>query len=140
MSKSVNKVILIGNVGKDPKIKKMSNGKDVANFSLATGESWKDKNTGEWKEKTEWHNIVVYSEPLIKFIQNYVSKGTKLYIEGSLETRSWDDSNNGKRYMTEVVLRPYRGEITMLDGKKDSNPQHDAPADDLSDIDDSIPF
>jgi len=119
---SVNKVILIGNVGKDPEIRHLGNSGDrVANFSLATSENWKDKTSGERKEKTEWHNIVVFNQGLVKLAEAYIKKGDKLYIEGQIETRSWDQDGT-KKYMTEIVLRPFRSEITMLGSKSDNAP------------------
>jgi len=126
---SVNKVILIGNVGKDPEIRMLGNSGDrVANFSLATSESWKDKGTGERKEKTEWHNIAVFNQGLVKLAERYIKKGDKLYIEGQLETRSWE-KEGVKKYMTEIVLRPFRSEITMLGSKSDNAPAtSNAPA------------
>ena len=117
MAGSVNKVILVGNVGNEPEIRTFQNGGRVANLSLATSENWKDKNTGERREKTEWHRVSVTNEGLIKVIENYVHKGSKLYIEGQLETRKWQDQNGQDKYSTEVVLRPYRGELTMLDSR-----------------------
>lgn len=117
MAGSVNKVILVGNVGNEPEIRTFQNGGRVANLSLATSESWKDKNTGERKDKTEWHRVSVTNEGLIKVIENYVKKGSKLYIEGQLETRKWQDQSGQDKYSTEVVLRPYRGELTMLDSR-----------------------
>ncbi len=118
MAGTINKVILVGNVGNEPEVKTMQSGDRVANLSVATSESWKDKATGERKERTEWHRVVVLNQNLVGVVENYVKKGSKLYIEGQLETRSWDDSQTGqKKYTTEVVLRPYRGEITMLDSK-----------------------
>lgn len=123
MAGSVNKVILVGNVGNEPEIRTFQNGGRVANLSLATSENWKDKNTGERKDKTEWHRISVTNEGLIKVIENYVHKGSKLYIEGQLETRKWQDQNGNDKYSTEVVLRPYRGELTMLDSRGQSQGQ-----------------
>ena len=117
MAGSVNKVILVGNVGNEPEIRTFQNGGRVANLSLATSENWKDKNTGERRDKTEWHRVSVTNEGLIKVIENYVHKGSKLYIEGQLETRKWQDANGQDKYSTEVVLRPYRGELTMLDSR-----------------------
>lgn len=117
MAGSVNKVILVGNVGNEPEIRTFQNGGRVANLSLATSESWKDKSTGEKKDRTEWHRISVTNEGLIKVIENYVHKGSKLYIEGQLETRKWQDQNGNDKYSTEVTLRPYRGELTMLDSR-----------------------
>ena len=117
MAGSVNKVILIGNVGNEPEIRSFQNGGRVANLSSATSERWNDRNTGEKKERTEWHRVSVTNEGLIKVIENYVHKGSKLYIEGQLETRKWQDQSGQDRYSTEVVLRPYRGELTMLDAR-----------------------
>ena len=116
MAGSVNKVILVGNLGNDPEIKTMQSGDRVANLSIATSESWKDKASGERKEKTEWHRVVVFDQNLIQLCENYIKKGSKIYIEGQLETRSWEQDGQ-KKYTTEVVLRQYRGEITMLDSK-----------------------
>ncbi len=117
MAGSVNKVILIGNLGKDPEIRSMQSGDKVASFSIATSENWKDKATGEKKEKTEWHRISCFNQGLVKVIENYVKKGSKVYIEGQLETRKWTDKDGQEKYSTEVVLRPFRGELTMLDSK-----------------------
>lgn len=117
MAGSVNKVILVGNVGNEPEIRSFQNGGRVANLSIATSERWNDKASGERKEKTEWHRVSVLNEGLIKVIENYVNKGSKLYIEGQLETRKWQDQSGQDRYSTEVVLRPYRGELTMLDNR-----------------------
>lgn len=119
MAGSVNKVILIGNVGKDPEVRQFQNGGQVASFSLATSETWKDKNTGERKEKTEWHNISILSEGLVRVVQSYVKKGSKLYIEGQLETRKWQDKEGNDRYTTEVVLRGFNGTLTMLDSRNE---------------------
>jgi single-strand DNA-binding protein len=121
MAYSINKVTLLGNVGKDPEIKTFQNGGKVAKFTLATSESWKDKTTGEKKTKTEWHNIVVQTEGLIGIIEKYVKKGAKLHVEGKLETRKWE-KDGVNHYTTEIVLHPYSGEIVLLDAK-------DAPAD-----------
>jgi len=117
MAGSVNKVILIGNLGKDPEIRSMQSGDKVASFSIATSENWKDKTTGEKKEKTEWHRISCFNQGLVKVIESYVKKGSKVYIEGQLETRKWTDKDGQEKYSTEVVLRPFRGELTMLDSK-----------------------
>ncbi len=117
MAGSINKVILVGNLGNDPEIRTMSNGGRVANLSLATSESWKDKMTGERKEKTEWHRVVVFNEGLVKVIESYLKKGSKLYIEGQIETRKWTDQSGQDKYTTEIVLKPYRGELTMLDNR-----------------------
>lgn len=117
MAGSVNKVILIGNLGQDPEVRSFSNGGQVANLSIATSESWKDKQTGERRERTEWHRVAIMSEPLVRVAQNYLKKGSKVYIEGQLETRKWQDKEGKDRYTTEVVLRPYRSELTMLDSR-----------------------
>jgi single-strand DNA-binding protein len=118
MSGSVNKVILIGNLGKDPEVRRMPSGDAVVNFSLATTESWRDKNTGERKDKTEWHDVVIFNENLGKVAENYLKKGSKVYIEGQLQTREWDDQQSGqKRRRTEIVLQRFRGELTLLDSR-----------------------
>ena len=117
MAGSVNKVILVGNVGQDPEVRQFQNGGQVASFSLATSETWKDKNTGERKEKTEWHRVSVFSEGLVRVVQNYIKKGSKLYIEGQLETRKWQDKDGQDRYTTEVVLRGFNSTLTMLDSR-----------------------
>lgn len=117
MAGSVNKVIIIGNLGNDPEIKSFSNGGKVANLSVATSESWKDKASGERKEKTQWHRVVVSSEGLVNVCEKYLKKGAKVYIEGQLETRKYTDKDGQEKYTTEVVLRPFRSELTMLDAK-----------------------
>lgn len=117
MAGSVNKVILIGNLGKDPEVRTFQSGDKVVNFSIATSETWKDKMSGERKEKTEWHNISVYNKGLVTVCENYLKKGSKVYIEGQLETRKWQDQNGNDRYTTEVALRPFRSELTMLDSR-----------------------
>ncbi|WP_421709917.1 single-stranded DNA-binding protein [Algihabitans sp.] len=117
MSGSVNKVILVGNLGRDPEVRSLQNGGKVANLSLATSENWRDRQTGERREKTEWHRVVVFDERLIDVIERYVKKGAKLYMEGQLQTRKWTDQSGQERYSTEVVLQRYRGEMTMLDGR-----------------------
>lgn len=116
MAGSVNKVILIGNVGVEPEIRSMQSGDRVANLSIATSESWKDKNSGERQEKTQWHKVVVFNQNVVGVVEKYVKKGSKLYIEGQLETRSWE-KDGVKQYTTEVVIKPFRGELTMLDSK-----------------------
>lgn len=116
MAGSVNKCILIGNIGNDPEVKTMQSGDKVCNFSVATSESWKDKASGERKERTEWHRVVVFNQGLINVCENYLKKGTKVYIEGQVETRNYEKDGQ-KIYTTEIVLRPFRGEITMLDSK-----------------------
>jgi len=118
MAGSVNKVILVGNLGRDPEIRSTQDGTKVANLSLATSESWRDKNTGERKERTEWHLVVIFNERLVDVIEKYVKKGSKLYIEGALQTRKWTDNTGAEKYTTEVVLQRFRGELTMLDGAR----------------------
>lgn len=114
MAGSVNKVILIGNLGKDPEVRTMPFGDRVANFSIATSESWKDKATGERKEKTEWHKIAIFNQGIVGVVERYLKKGAKVYIEGQLETRKWIDDKQQERYSTEIVLRPFGGSLTML--------------------------
>lgn len=149
MAGSVNKVILIGNVGKDPEIRATQDGRELANLTLATSESWKDKNTGEKREKTEWHRIVVFSEGLVKIIKNYVKKGSKLYIEGSLQTRKWEDSSGAEKYTTEIVLQNFNSTLTLLDSKGSSDvgsarvsESSKTSSNDFmaSEIDDEVPF
>jgi single-strand DNA-binding protein len=117
MAGSVNKVILVGNVGADPEIRRTQDGRPIANLRIATSESWRDKNSGERREKTEWHRVVVFSEGLCKVIEQYVKKGAKLYIEGQLQTRKWQDQQGQDRYSTEVVLQGFNAVLTMLDGR-----------------------
>ncbi len=117
MSGSVNKVILVGNVGRDPETRRMPSGDPVVNFSIATSETWRDKATGERKEKTEWHNVVIFNENLAKVAEQYVKKGSKIYIEGQLQTRKYTDKNGVEKQSTEVVLQRFRGELTLLDGR-----------------------
>lgn len=123
MAGSLNKVMIIGNLGNDPDIRAMQNGGRVCNLSIATSETWKDKNTGERREKTEWHRVVIFNEGLVNVCENYLKKGSKVFIEGSLETRSWDDKDGQKKYTTEVVLKAYNGSLTMLDGRNDNQGQ-----------------
>lgn len=117
MAGSVNKVILVGNLGKDPEIRRTQDGRPIANFSIATSDTWRDKNTGERREKTEWHRIVCFNEGLCKVIENYVKKGSKVYIEGQLQTRKWQDQSGNDKYTTEVVLQGFNGNLTMLDSR-----------------------
>ena len=117
MTASLNKVELIGNIGKDPEIRSFQNGGRVANFTLATSESWKDKASGERKEHTEWHRVTVTSEGLVGICEKYLKKGAKIYVAGKLETRKWTDKEGNEKFTTEVVLRPYHGDLIMLDGK-----------------------
>jgi single-strand DNA-binding protein len=118
MAGSVNKVILVGNVGKDPEVKSFNNGGKIVEFSIATSERWTDKGSGEKREKTEWHRVSVRNEALARVAENYVRKGSKIYVEGQLQTREWTDQQGQKRYTTEVVLAPFRGELTLLDGRE----------------------
>jgi single-strand DNA-binding protein len=117
MAGSVNKVILVGNLGRDPEIRSTQDGTKVANLSVATSESWRDKSSGERREKTEWHRVVIFNERLVDVAERFLKKGSKLYIEGQLQTRKWTDQSGAEKYTTEVVLQRFRGELTMLDGK-----------------------
>lgn len=117
MAGSVNKVILIGNLGRDPEVRTFQNGGKVCNLRIATSETWKDRNTGERRERTEWHSVAIFNENLARLAEQYLRKGSKVYIEGKLETRKWQDQSGQDRYSTEVVLRPYAGELTFLDGR-----------------------
>ena len=153
MAGSVNKVIIMGNLGKDPEIRNFPNGGRVCNFSVATSESWRDKNSGEKQERTQWHNISILSEPLVNIAERFLKKGSKVYLEGQLETRKWQDNSGSDRYSTEIVLRPYKGEITLIDNKADSNMSNESINNDqmdeiqensvspnVDDFDDEIPF
>ncbi len=117
MAGSVNKVILVGNLGKDPVIRSMGSGDRVATFSLATSENWRDKSTGERREKTEWHNIAVFNDNIVKVVENYLKKGSKVYVEGQLQSRKYTDNSGVEKYMTEVVISRFKGELTMLEGR-----------------------
>ena len=152
MAGSLNKVLLIGRLGADPEIKQMVNGKSVARLSLATSQSWKDRNTGEKKEKTEWHRIVVFNEGLVNVVQQYLKKGAQVYIEGQISTRKWKDEQSGQdKYSTEIVIQGYNSSLTMLGGSG-GGISSDAPAQQISknseegsqstqnDLDDEIPF
>lgn len=165
MAGSVNKVILVGNLGRDPEIRRMNSGDPVVNLSVATSESWRDKNSGERREKTEWHRVVIFNDQLAKVAENYLKKGMKVYIEGQLQTRKWTDQNGQEKYSTEVVLQRFRGELQMLDGRGEGGGSFqssdsggydsfggggsgggqrsmDGPKEDFSrnDLDDEIPF
>ena len=153
MAGSVNKVIIMGNLGKDPEIRNFPNGGRVCNFSVATSESWRDKNSGEKQERTQWHNISILSDPLVNIAERFLKKGSKVYLEGQLETRKWQDNSGSDRYSTEIVLRPYKGEITLIDNKADSNMinepisnnqmdeiQESSISSNVDDFDDEIPF
>lgn len=153
MAGHLNKVNIIGNLGADPEIKTMQSGDRVANLSIATTESWKDKTTGEKKEKTEWHRIVIFNQGLVKLAENYLKKGSKIWLEGQLETRSWEQDGQ-KRYTTEIVLRPFRGEIILLDSRGNSGGGFAAPSQEpvppptafgngrtpIDELEDEIPF
>lgn len=145
MAGSLNKVTLIGNLGRDPEIRTTNDGREIANLNIATSESWKDKITGERKDKTEWHRVVCFNEGLVKVIKNYVKKGTKLYVEGQLQTRKWIDNDNQEKYTTEVVLQNYNSNLILLDSKGEAltnqpSSQNNNPTFDNSDLDDEIPF
>ena len=151
MSGSVNKVILVGNVGKDPEIRQTSEGKKIASFSLATSDTWKDK-SGERQEKTEWHRVVIFNQGLAEIAERYVKKGSKLYVSGALQTRKWTDNSGVERYATEVVLSAFNGELTLLDSKDKSGNYPPPPNEEdyregskskttpVSDFNDDIPF
>lgn len=128
MSGSVNKVILIGNVGKDPEIRRTNDGRSIANLTVATSESWKDKATGERKEKTEWHRVAIFNEQLCKIVESYVKKGSKVYLEGALQTRKWTDQNGNEKYATEIVLQGFNGVLTLMDGPSQKSAASPKPA------------
>jgi single-strand DNA-binding protein len=153
MAGSVNKVILVGNLGRDPEVRNTQDGRKVVNLSLATSESWRDRQSGERKERTEWHRVVIFNENLAEVAEKYLKKGAKVFIEGQLQTRKWTDQSGAEKYTTEIVLQRYRGELTMLDGRGDSGgTSHggefaDAPVPSSpparkggADLDDEIPF
>ena len=157
MAGSVNKVIIVGNLGKDPEVRTFPNGGKVCNFPVATSESWRDRNSGEKQERTQWHNIAIFSEPLVNIAERFLKKGSKIFVEGQLETRKWQDNTGADRYSTEVVLRPYKGELTLLDNKSEMGntqreslsesttsvmPQNNenSPSFAVDDFDDEIPF
>lgn len=121
MAGSVNKVTLLGNLGKDPEIRSTQDGREIANLTIATGESWKDKNTGERREKTEWHRVVIFNEGLTRVAKNYLKKGSKVYIEGALQTRKWTNKEGQDQYTTEIVLQGFNSNLTMLDSRGDNN-------------------
>ncbi|THD58039.1 single-stranded DNA-binding protein [Phenylobacterium sp.] len=160
MAGSVNKVILVGNLGADPEIRSLNSGDRVANLRVATSETWRDRASGERKEKTEWHRVVVFNENIVKVCEQYLRKGAKIYLEGALQTRKYQDQSGAERFSTEIVLQKFRGELTMLDGRGDNaesgesggygggggfspgpRAQSSAPREDFSaDLDDEIPF
>ena len=150
MAGSVNKVILVGNLGRDPEVRRLTSGDPVVNLSVATSESWRDKASGERKERTEWHRVVIFNENLAKIAEQYLRKGAKVYIEGQLQTRKYTDKDGAEKYSTEIVLQKYRGELTMLDGRGDSE-RSERPAMagasegggrsfERAELDDEIPF
>jgi single-strand DNA-binding protein len=149
MAGSVNKVILVGNLGRDPEVRRLTSGDPVVNLSVATSESWRDKASGERKERTEWHRVVIFNENLVKVAEQYLRKGSKVYIEGALQTRKYTDKDGAEKYSTEIVLQKYRGELTMLDGRGDSD-RSERPAMagaseggrsfERAELDDEIPF
>ena len=154
MAGSVNRVILIGNLGRDPEVKTFSNGGKVCNLRIATSETWKDRTSGERKERTEWHAVTIYAEPLANLAERYLKKGSKVYIEGQLETRKWKDQAGADRYSTEIALRPFKSELTFLDAPSGGgeqrqdrggyDPERPAPSGEprrlADDMDDTIPF
>ena len=153
MAGSVNKVILIGNLGRDPEVRTFQNGGKVCNLRIATSESWKDRETGERRERTEWHSVAIFSEPLARVAEQYLRKGSKVYLEGQLQTRKWTDGQGVEKYSTEVVLQRFRGELTMLDtrggggesygdqvGESPGATPSAAPTGPAEDLDDEIPF
>jgi single-strand DNA-binding protein len=157
MAGSVNKVILVGNLGADPEIRTLNSGDRVANLRLATSESWRDRGSGERREKTEWHRVVIFNDNLVKVAEQYLRKGSKVYVEGAIQTRKWTDQSGQEKFSTEVVLQKFRGELTMLDGRAGEGERDDSgygggfssgprqqssgPREDFSaDLDDEIPF
>jgi len=150
MSGSVNKVILVGNVGKDPEVRHTQDGKPIVNLSIATSESWRDRNSGERKEKTEWHRVVIFSEGLAKIAEQYVRKGSSIYVEGQLQTRKWTDKDGVDKYSTEVVLQGFNATLTLLGGKQDGTSERPASTEQEfkkevkqhfgRDLDDEVPF
>ena len=153
MAGSLNKVMIIGNLGADPEVRTFQNGNKVCNLRIATSDNWRDKNTGERREKTEWHSVSVFSEGLVKVCEQYLKKGSKVFVEGSLQTRKWQDQSGADRYSTEVVLQGFGGTLTMLDGRNNSNEEFNKSPDtftpnsnenslsaNTNGIDDEIPF
>jgi single-strand DNA-binding protein len=148
MAGSVNKVILIGNLGKDPEMRRTQDGKPIANLSVATSESWRDKATGERKEKSEWHRVVIFSEPLCKVAEQYLKKGSKVYLEGALQTRKWTDKDGVEKYSTEIVLQGFNSALVMLDGRSQAEGGDDdkpkrvstAHSQDSDSLNDAIPW
>lgn len=139
MAGSINKVILVGNLGKDPEIRSTQDGRDIANLTVATSESWKDKSTGEKKEKTEWHRVVIFNDGLVRVARDYLKKGSKVYLEGSLQTRKWTDKDGVEKYSTEVVLQNFNSNLTILSGRNDAETSA-AVSKTATELDDEIPF
>lgn len=146
MAGSINKVIIVGNLGRDPEIRQTQDGMKIANFSVATSDSWKDKNTGERRDKTEWHRVVIMNDRLSEIVEKYVKKGSKVYVEGQLQTRKWTDQSGMERYTTEILLSRFKGELHLLDSRgadmNDQQPQesyNDMPSF-SNNIDDDVPF
>ncbi|WP_019961510.1 single-stranded DNA-binding protein [Woodsholea maritima] len=129
----VNKVILVGNLGADPEVRRLNSGDPVVNLRIATSDTWRDKSTGERREKTEWHSVVIFNDALAKVAENYLKKGSKVYIEGALQTRKWQDRDGNDRYTTEIILQRYRGELQMLDGRGEGGGQRSGGYDQMSD-------
>ena len=124
MAGSINKVIILGNLGKDPEVRTFPNGGKLCNFPVATSENWQDKSSGERQERTQWHNVSILSEPIVNIAEKYLSKGSKVYIEGQIETRKWQDNEGNDRYSTEVVLRPYKGQLVLVDSRSEISNQN----------------
>jgi single-strand DNA-binding protein len=135
---SVNKVIIVGNLGRDPEVRSFQNGGKVCSLNIATSERWRDKNSGETKERTEWHRVSIFNEGLVRVAEQYLRKGSKVYLEGQLETRKWQDQNGQDKYSTEIVLRGFNATLTMLDGRGEGGGGSQGGG--RSDLDDSIPF
>lgn len=153
MAGSINKVILVGNLGRDPEVRATQDGREICNLNIATSDSWKDKQTGERRERTEWHRVVVLNDALVNVAKNYLRKGSKIYIEGALQTRKWTDKDGNEKYTTEVVLQGYGSNLTMLDGKNEGGSSRSSGGNDYGDsapqqrsrvseaeLDDEIPF
>ena len=142
MAGSVNKAVILGNVGKDPEVRNTQDGRKIVSFSVATSERWRDRQSGETKERTEWHRVVVFNEHLAEVAEKYIRKGSKVYLEGAIQTRKWEKDGEA-RYSTEIVLQRFRGELTLLDSAKDNGREEEAPAKQATiadDLDDTVPF
>lgn len=146
MANSLNRATILGNVGQDPEIRSIPSGGSVANFSVATSETWKDKSTGEKKERTEWHRISVFAEHTVNFVQQYVNKGSRVYVEGQIQTRKWQAQDGSDRYSTEIVVKPFVGQVILLDRHGDGEtarpaaPAQEQTTSGYSDLDDNVPF